>query len=278
MCLYPVDGEANRFGAKRWTVQQTTGGNEFPAVKSAARTLEILERLAAAQERPTLGQLARDLGIPKSSLRAILQTLEGRGWVETDATGGRFGLGVRALLVGAAYVDGDDVVAVAAGTLDHLAATFGETVHLARLDGTDIVYLAKRETRHSLRLFSAIGRRLPAFTTALGKAVLAERTSEEVRAALPHPLPRLTPNTIGDPDRLDRELALTRARGYAVDNEENTEGIRCLAVALPRADPPVDAISLSVPMVRMSEKRERQMAAELLRARDALRSRPAGRD
>jgi len=258
-------------------VQQTTGGNEFPAVKSAARTLEILERLAAAPERPTLGQLARDLGIPKSSLRAILQTLEGRGWVETDATGSRFGLGVRALLVGAAYVDADDVVAVAAGTLDRLAATFGETVHLARLDGTEIVYLAKRESRHSLRLFSAIGRRLPAFSTALGKAVLAERTSEEVRASLPDPLPRLTPNTIGDPDRLDRELALTRARGYAVDNEENTEGIRCLAVALPRADPPVDAISLSVPVVRLTEERERQMAAELLRAREALLARPAAR-
>jgi DNA-binding IclR family transcriptional regulator len=247
-------------------------------VKSAARTLEILERLAAARERPTLGQLARDLGIPKSSLRAILQTLEGRGWVETDATGGRFGLGVRALLVGAAYVDADDVVAVAAGTLDHLAATFGETVHLARLDGTDIVYLAKRESRHSLRLFLAIGRRLPVFATALGKAMLAERTSEEVRAALPHPLPRLTPNTIGDPDRLDRELALTRARGYAVDNEENTEGIRCLAVALPRADPPIDAISVSVPVVRLTEERERQIAAELLRAREALRARTAARD
>lgn len=255
-------------------MQQSSGGSEFPAVKSAARTLEILERLAWVMERPTLGQLARDLGIPKSSLRAILQTLEGRGWVETDATGGRFGLGVRALLVGAAYVDTDDVVAVAAGVLDHLAATFGETVHLARLDGADIVYLAKRESRHSLRLFSAIGRRLPAFTTALGKALLAERDGAEVRADLPQPLPRLTPNTIADLDRLDRELALTRARGYAVDNEENTEGIRCLAVALPRADPPVDAVSLSVPVVRLSEERERQMVAELLRAREALRSRP----
>ncbi|HET6749616.1 MAG TPA: IclR family transcriptional regulator C-terminal domain-containing protein [Actinomycetes bacterium] len=84
----------------------------------------------------------------------------------------------------------------------------------------------------------------------------------------------MTPNTIADLDRLDRELALTRTRGYAVDNEENTEGIRCLAVALPRADPPVDAVSLSVPMVRLREERERQMVAELLRAKEALRSRP----
>ena len=258
-------------------MQQTTGGNEFPAVKSAARTLEVLERLAAAPERPTLGQLARDLGIPKSSLRAILQTLEGRGWVETDATGSRFGLGVRALLVGAAYVDSDDVVAVAADTLDRLAATFGETVHLARLDGTDIVYLAKRESRHSLRLFSAIGRRLPAFATALGKALLAERGGEELRAALPHPLPKLTPNTLADPERLDRELALTRARGYAVDNEENTVGIRCLAVALPRATPPVDAISLSVPVVRLTPERERQMVEALLAAKAALAGGPAAR-
>jgi DNA-binding IclR family transcriptional regulator len=258
----------------RRTVQQTTGGDGFPAVKSAARTLEILELLAASPERPTLGQLARDLGIPKSSLRAILQTLEGRGWVETDATGARFGLGVRALLVGAAYVDSDDAVAVAAATLDRLAETFGETVHLARLDGVDIVYLAKRESRHSLRLFSAIGRRLPAFTTALGKALLAERGREEVRAALPRPLPRLTPNTIADLERLDRELALTRERGYAVDNEENTVGIRCLAVALPRATPPVDAISLSVPVVRLTPERERQMVEALLAAKAALAATP----
>ena len=252
-------------------MQQTTGGDGLPGVKSAARTVEILERLAAAPERPTLGQLARDLGIPKSSLRAILQTLQGRGWVETDATGARFGLGVRALLVGAAYVDADDVVAVTAATLDQLAATFGETVHLARLDGADIVYLAKRESRHPLRLFSAIGRRLPAFTTALGKALLAERTPAEVRAAVPDPMPRLTARSITGLDQLQRELERTRARGYAVDNEENTEGIRCLAVALPRTDPPLDAISLSVPVVRLSKERERQMAAELLRAREAVR-------
>jgi DNA-binding IclR family transcriptional regulator len=84
----------------------------------------------------------------------------------------------------------------------------------------------------------------------------------------------MTPNTIADPDRLDRELVLTRARGYAVDDEENTVGIRCLAVALPRATPPVEAISLSVPVVRLTPERERQMVEELLRAKAALAGGP----
>jgi DNA-binding IclR family transcriptional regulator len=165
---------------------------------------------------------------------------------------------------------------VAAGTLDRLAEASGETVHLARLDGSDIVYLAKRESRHPLRLFSAIGRRLPAFATALGKALLAERSAAEVAAAIPSPLPRLTRNSTTDPARLLEELELTRARGYAIDNEENTEGIRCFGVALPRAVPPVDAISFSVPVARLTEERQRRMVAELLAAKEALRRRPAG--
>jgi DNA-binding IclR family transcriptional regulator len=246
-------------------------GDPVPAVKSAARTLEILERLAGAGERQTLAQLTRDLGIPKSSLRALLQTLERHGWVAADADGGRFGLGVRALLVGAAFVDTDDVVTAAADTLDRLAQVSGETVHLARLDGNDIVYLAKRESRHPLRLFSAIGRRLPAFATALGKALLAERPAAEISGALPSPLPRLTRNSITDPGRLRQELELTRVRGYAVDNEENTEGIRCFAVALPRATPPVDAISFSVPVPRLTDELEQRMVSELLLAKEALR-------
>jgi DNA-binding IclR family transcriptional regulator len=246
-------------------------------VKSAARTVELLEWLAATHERPTLGGLSAALGIPKSSLRAILRTLADRGWIETDPTGTRFGLGVHALLVGAAYVESDDVVALTRSTMDDLAAVTGETVHLARLDGTDIVYLAKRESRHPLRLFSAIGRRLPAFATALGKAILAEHEPGQVAAHLPTPLPRLAPNTIADPTVLARELAATRERGYAVDREENTEGIRCWAVALPRTSPPVDAISVSVPVLRLTEERGRAIATELLRSREALTRRLAAR-
>ncbi|WP_432839116.1 IclR family transcriptional regulator [Dactylosporangium sp. CA-092794] len=219
-------------------------------VKSADRTLDILEALATAGPL-TLAELTRRLDIPKSSLHGILRTMAARGWIAAEATG-RFRLGLRALQVGAAYLDADDTVGLLAGILDELNARFGEATHLGRLDGADITYVAKRDSVHPLRLYSAIGRRLPAHATALGKALLAARTDAEVDALLPDPLPALTPHTITDRAALRAELAEIRARGYAVDREENTEGIVCVARTVGTRAPVTDAISLSIPRTRVS--------------------------
>ena len=234
-----------------------TADGDFHPVKSADRTLDVLEALAAASSRPSLGELARALGIPKSSMSGILRTMVRRGWVEADETGTRFALGLRALQVGASYVDGDDVVARFAGTLDALAAEFGETVHLGRLAGTAVTYLAKRESVHPLRLYSAIGRRLPAHATALGKALLARR--DDVVERLSFPLPALTAHTITSASTLHEELAAIRERGWAADREENSIGITCFAVALSS----VDAISVSVPTARLTADLEARVVAAL---------------
>ncbi len=254
-------------------VAGSNGDNQPRAVKSAQRTLEILEHLAGIGERRTLGELARDLDVPKSSLHALLRTMEQMGWVQTDPASARVGLGVRALLVGASYVDADDVVALTSSVLDELAEELGETVHLGRLDGADIVYLAKRESNHPLRLFSAIGRRLPAHTTALGKAILSMQEPEAVRAALPDELIALTPNTIVEHDQLMTELELTRQRGYAIDNEENTLGIRCIAVPLRRNGHIQDAISCSTPTLRLTPDGERNVIEAMQHAREQAESR-----
>ncbi|MEQ4305591.1 IclR family transcriptional regulator [Plantactinospora sp. B6F1] len=235
----------------------------FQPVKSAGRTLDVLEALADSPQRRSLVELARTLGIPKSSLHGLLRTMIQRGWVEADATGTRFGLGVRALQVGAAYLETDDTTSLLAGVLDDLAAEFGETVHLGRLDGPHVVYLAKRESVHPLRLYSAIGRHLPAHATALGKVLLAQRTDEAVDRLLSWPLPALTRHTITDPDQLHAELASVRDRGHAVDREENTEGIVCFAMAVPLHSPAIDAISLSVPATRLDAECEERIVAAL---------------
>ncbi|WP_433615808.1 IclR family transcriptional regulator [Dactylosporangium sp. CA-139114] len=238
-------------------------------VKSADRTLDILEALATGGPS-TLSELTRALDIPKSSLHGILRTMAARGWIETTQT--RFRLGLRALQVGAAYLDADDTVGLLAGILDDLAARFGETTHLGRLDGADITYVAKRESTHPLRLYSAIGRRLPAHATALGKALLAARTPEEVDALLPDPLPALTPHTVTDRAALRAELASIRALGYAVDREENTEGIVCVARVVPTRDPATDAISLSIPRTRLSSSTVDEVATALAEAVDKASS------
>jgi DNA-binding IclR family transcriptional regulator len=223
----------------------TSERDDFRPVKSSDRTVDVLEALAGASRRLSLADLARALGIPKSSLHAILRTLHRRGWIEADETGTRFQLGIRALLTGAAYVDTDPDVASMQPTLDWLAERTGETCHLGRLDGADIVYLAKRESRHPIRLYSAVGRRLPAHATALGKAVLAWRSPEEVERLLPTPLPRMTTQTITDTDALRADLALIRQRGWAEDHEETMDGIRCWAMTVPTSSPPQDAVSIS---------------------------------
>jgi IclR family transcriptional regulator, acetate operon repressor len=127
-----------------------------------------------------------------------------------------------------------------------------------------------RASRHYLRPFSRVGRRLPASTTSLGKAILATRDDAEVRALLPAELPSLTRHTIVDPAELVADLRGVREQGYAVDREENTEGLRCFGVALHITDPPRDAISCSVPIPRLTPEREKDIAACLLEARDRI--------
>ena len=253
-----------------------TSGDRHRPVKSSERTLEILEALAASNERRSLSELARMLGVPKSSLHAILRTMLDRGWVEADPSGSRFGLGVQALYVGTAYTDTDDVVSLAEGALDWLVERLDETVHLGRLEGTDVVYLAKRESSHHLRMFSAVGRRLPAHTTALGKALLAALPGDQLAERLPESLTALTPHTLTDFDALCRDLDRTRRRGYAVDNEESTEGIGCIAVTVPTGEPPRNAISCSVPTVRLKPEQRKVIVDHLLEARErlAVRFRP----
>jgi len=232
-------------------------------VKSSIRTLEILETLSKSNEKKSVATLSRALNIPKSSLHGLLRTMEASGWLETDATGTMFGLGLRALILGNAYIESDDIVGMAQPVLDSLAELTGETVHLGRLDGEDIVYLAKRESRHTLRLFSAVGRRLPAHATALGKAILALLPDEEVDARLTFPLAALTETTIVDKDALHEELARIRAVGWSVDDGENSPGIRCIGVALTSRGGSLNALSCSVPASRMTDERERAIIGHL---------------
>ncbi|MFI6942787.1 IclR family transcriptional regulator [Streptomyces sp. NPDC050418] len=242
-----------------------TGG--VREVKSAARTVELLEVLAARGDRPArLRELALELGVPRSSMYALLQTLIDRGWVRTDTTGSLYGIGIHALLTGTSYLDSDPRVRAVRPFLDEASDALGETLHLARLDGTDVVYLATRESHAYLRTFSRVGRRLPAHAGALGKALLAQDP-----ARLPAgPLEQLTPRTHTTREALAADLAEVRERGYAVDREESVLGITGFGFALRCDDPPVDAISCSVPLARLTEEHERRIVAVMREIRTKI--------
>lgn len=235
---------------------------DFVPVKSADRTLDVLEKLSSGPA--TLSTLSTGLGIPKSSLHSILRTLESRHWVTLDDTRSVYRLGMNALLVGSAFVDQDAAVVRSSELMDRISAETGETVHLGRIEGPDVIYLAKRESVHPLRMFSAIGRRRTVHSTALGKAMAAELSDDTLRRILPEVLAPAAPKTITDREEFISHLAEVRTQGYAIDAEEAEVGLRCFAVALEFQSPAREAISCSVPMARLDAAREESIVNLLL--------------
>lgn len=236
------------------------------SVKSAVRTLEVLEFLASRAGVPArLVDVAEELGAPRSSTHALLRTLTASGWVRTDPTGTMYALGLRCLLVGTSILDTDPYVRAARPVLADLREELHETVHLARMDGDRVVYLATYESGRDTRRLARVGRWLPATSTSLGKALLAQR-----REVPPGPYQALTEHTITAPEALATDLTLTRDRGYAVDDQENTVGLRCVGVALRYTHPVSDAISCSVPLERIPAERVEEIAAAMFAARERI--------
>lgn len=234
------------------------------AVKSADRTVEVLEVLARSSAPLSLAELHRELGYPKSSLYMLLRTLVERRWVETDPRGTVYRVGVRALLAGTSYLDRDPVVRAAAGVLDEVRAEVNETVHLARLDGQNIIYLASRESQHHLRTVSRVGRRLPAHVTALGRAILAHRPDGP--DLVPETPAVLSPHGLTKREEILAELDAARNRGFAGECEQTGPGLGCRAVVIPYNDPVTDALSCSVPLARLDAEHGEQIVAALFAA------------
>lgn len=251
-------------------LQQTVNGSGDTApVKSAARALDLLDEIAAHGPGTQL-QLSTRLSIPKSSLHALLRTMTARGWLETDPTGSVYQLGIHSLVVSSAFLDGDPVLSRAASVMDEVATATEETVHLGRLDGADVIYTAKRESVHPLRMHSAVGRRLPAYSTSLGRAILSEHPMDIRSALVPDAISPITAHTTTDKDAVLAIIDSAADLGYAVESEESCMGVRCFGVALPFSRPAVDALSVAVPISRLTGGREDFIVETLLSVKARL--------
>jgi DNA-binding IclR family transcriptional regulator len=216
-------------------------------VKSAERTVRILETLAASRQKLTLTELQERVGYPRSSLHALVRTLRDLKWVEADESGTAIGIGPHALLSGTAYLDKDPALPYAYEALEDLRAEVGYTIHYARRDEAHVLYLGSRESRDSVRVVSRVGRRLPAHLTALGQALLAQLTTNEVNELLSADLVAFTDHTITDKAVLHKVLDEVRGRGWAFECEQGTVGVACVAATVDYRIPASDAISCSMP-------------------------------
>ncbi|CAM3505937.1 IclR family transcriptional regulator [Isoptericola cucumis] len=217
------------------------------SVDKALLTLDALARAGAGGT--TLAALAAEVGANKSTLHRTLSALRHRGYAEQDDAG-TYRLGPAVLALGTAYLAEDNLPALLRPALEALRDDVDELVHLGVLAGTEVVYLDKVEPQRPLRVWSAVGRRVPVATTALGRALLAAAPSDDAELARFAAATGTGPATTAD--RLHATLDDARARGYASETEENEPGIACVAVALLRAGRPVAAVSITAPAERMT--------------------------
>jgi DNA-binding IclR family transcriptional regulator len=225
--------------------------------KSVDRALTVLLEVAARGARGmTLSECAAILGYSKATTHRLLQTLTRREFLRLDEERGTFTLGVTNLRLGIEFLESLDLRQEALPTLRELADTTGETAHLGRLSGTSVVYIEKVESSQAVRMYSRVGDTMPAYSTGVGKAILAFLDPDEVGSHLPESLPRRAANTITDAADLRAELRRTRERGYSFDDVENEDGIRCTgAPVFDHTGRVQAAISVAGPASRMTRQR-----------------------
>jgi DNA-binding IclR family transcriptional regulator len=197
------------------------------------RALGALLRIGESGSRGlTLAECSASLGYSKPTVHRILRTLANRGFLRVDRERGLYTLGVANLRLGMTFLEQLDLRSEALPILRELGDRTGETVHLGVLDGSDVVYIEKVESSHAVRMFSQIGRTMPAYSTGVGKAILAYLPHDQLEWALPKRLEARTRATITDRKELLEHLAGVRRRGYSTDEVENEEGIRCVGAPI----------------------------------------------
>jgi DNA-binding IclR family transcriptional regulator len=230
------------------------GGSMAPAVTRAAAILDALAENGSVAAGPS--ELARRLGLPKSSIANICGALADAGLVRRVGTG--FALGRRLAELGGAYLTSVDLVQEFYEACNELPTGSEETVQLAILDGIEMTYLARHDGRQPVRLTSQIGRRLPASVTATGKAALAFIDEADVRRRYDGAeLPVFTRRSLATVDALVAELAVVRNRGYAMDDEETVEGVVCFGVAVPGRGPGEGPYAASITVLKARATSER---------------------
>ena len=236
-------------------------------VQSVERIFQLIESLAAHPAGAGLQRLAQDTGLAKSTVHRLLASLVSLGYAAQDENG-RYRLTLKMFELSSGIVNSMDIMDVAKVHLERLAQRTGEAVHLVIRDGQDIVYIYKTESG-PMRMSSRVGLRSPLYCTGVGKAILATLPADEVVQIWQHTTPqKLTAHTIVEFDALQAQLTEVRTNGYAIDDEENELGVRCVAVAIPgvggRAD---SAFSISGLAPYMTPERIRRIATLALDAR-----------
>lgn len=225
-------------------------------IRAVHRAIALLRALGRKPGGATVSELALQLGMPKSSVYRLLVTLRRSDWVAFDPDSEHYHLGVGLLEVSAGVLDRLDLREIARPHLLAIVRECDESVHLGLLNDTNVIYALKFDSTKSIRMVSEVGRLAPLYCTGLGKAMLAWMPEGEREALLERiELRRFTKTTLTDLGALRENLAEARARGYAIDEGEHEDFVRCVAAPLIGPQGLVGAMSITAPAFRITDAR-----------------------
>jgi IclR family KDG regulon transcriptional repressor len=252
-------------------------------LSSVATAIRLLKAFSEDEVELGISTLARRLGIAKSTVHRLAVTLVTEGMLEQDRENGKYQLGIALFRLGALVRRRMNVSNEARPYLFELREKIDETVHLALLDGTEIMYVYNLESTQAIRMRSDIGVRKPAHCTAEGQAILAFQPQEVADRVIAAGLKPRTPKTITNADKFLKALAVVRQRGCAIEDEESETGMVCIAAPIRNdAGEVVAALGIAGPVMRLSKKAVAGFVPHVIATADQIsvrlgyRSRAAG--
>jgi|ERR1700680_2945190 len=241
-------------------------------VQVVDRALAALDVLAKRSSECSLVELCRELDLHRSTVHRLMMVLEQHRLVDKNPETGRYRLGLKLFELGSKAIASLDPRRHARPYLDRLQRELGETVFFCILDDGQVFYLDKVESQQSIRTACTVGSRAPAYCTAVGKAMLAELPDAEVNDIVRRwGLKAITAKTITTAAALRTELKAIRSRGYAIDNEEKEEGLRCIGAPVRgHSGKLLSAISVSGPAFRITKERIPEIGQVVMRVANDL--------
>lgn len=229
------------------------------SVQAVTNAIRVLETLGDAEHEQSIPELCSKLDLTKSNVNKLLVTLEHFGYVDSNRYTGNFRLGVKTFQISQAYINKLSLPEIALPIQRSLRDIVNESVYVSVLRKENVVYLSVVETDAPVRVMPRIGNVGPAYATATGKVQLAHMEDRNIEFFYREPFKMYTKNTISTADALMKELDKIKQQGFALDNEEYEEGVRCVAAPVKNFMGNVIAgISISTPVERMSDDRVRK--------------------
>ncbi|MGN0658966.1 MAG: IclR family transcriptional regulator [Emergencia sp.] len=202
------------------------------SVQSIDRALDIIEVLAEHQEGLGVTEISERVGLHKSTAHRIISTLAARGYINKTEKG-TYRLGLKLIEAVSCYINGLELQTEARPYVAQITSELGLTSHLGVLDGDQVVYIEKMDVFSNVRMYSQIGVRVHSYSCSLGKCLLSNYSSDQVRRIMANcSFIRFTPKTLGSVDELIADLDLVRKRGWAIDDEEAEIGHRCIGAPI----------------------------------------------